>query len=92
MDDFTISIYPEEPERSGIFRVHKPIPAASREDIIRTKIKYLTKTIEALEKKIDEDRRAGKDQGLIVNEIVFLAKKKRDLRKWQLELAEIHEK
>lgn len=89
MDDFTISIYPEDPERSGIFRVHKPIPAANRADIIRTKIKYLTEDIEAREKMIDELRHAGKKQ---CNQLIIQIKRKRYLRKLQLELAEIHEK
>ena len=89
MDDFTISIYPEDPERSGIFRVHKPIPAPSRADILRTKIKYLTEDIEAREKMIDELRRAGKNQ---CNQLIIQIKRKRYLRKLQLELAEIHEK
>ena len=92
MDDFTISIYPENPERSGIFRVHKPIPAPSRADILRTKIKYLTEDIEAREKMIDEHRRAGKDQVLITQQLIFLIRRKKALRKLQLELENIHEK
>lgn len=91
MDDFTISIYPEDPERSGIFRVHKPIPAPSRADILRTKIKYLTEGIEAMEKMIDEYRRAGKDQ-ILITQLMFLKRRKKALRELQLELEKIQEK